>query len=116
MRSHLGGVYLVISFMKFLEIVIVYDKTLFLGLQLTRNPSFFVEEKGSSLCGGGYAIMGANKCKEACKALNLPQMTISGSNICYKDNDGKCWQDGQERWAKNRYGVSMICEKMGKLL
>ena len=102
--------------MKFLEIVIVYDKTLFLGLQLTRNPSFFVEEKGSTLCGGGYAIMGANKCKEACKALNLPQMQIHGSNLCYKDNEGKCYQDGQERWARNRYGVSLICEKVGKLL
>ena len=100
----------------FLIIVIFMIKTLCLGLQLTSNPKFFVEDKGSTLCGGGYAIMGANKCKEACKALNLPQMTISGSNICYKDNDGKCWQDGQERWAKNRYGVSMICEKMGKLL
>ena len=102
--------------MTFLIIVIFMIKTLCLGLQLTSNPKFFVEDKGSTLCGGGYAIMGANKCKEACKALNLPQMTISGSHICYKDNDGKCWQDGQERWAKNRYGVSMICEKMGKLL
>ena len=96
--------------------MIVYDKTLFLGLQLTRNPSFFVEKKGSSLCGGGYAIMGANKCKEACKALHLPQMNILGSNLCYKDNQGKCYQDGQEKWARNRYGVSLICEKVGKLL
>merc|ERR1719283_174125 len=81
--------------------------------QLTSNPKFFVEDKGSSLCGGGYAIMGANKCKEACNALNLPQMQIHGSNLCYKDNEGKCWQDGQEKWARNRYGVSLICEKVG---
>merc|ERR1719167_233710 len=81
--------------------------------QLTSNPKFIVEDKGSSLCGGGYAIMGANKCKEACKALNLPQMQIHGSNLCYKDNEGKCYQDGQEKWARNRYGVSLICEKVG---
>merc|ERR1712136_721574 len=81
--------------------------------QLTSNSKFFVEDKGSTLCGGGYAIMGANKCKEACKALNLPQMQIHGSNLCYKDNEGKCYQDGQERWARNRYGVSLICEKVG---
>ena len=96
-------------------------KTLCLGLQVTRNPSFFVARKGSSLCGGGYAIMGANKCKEACKALNLPQMNIIGSNLCYKDNQGKCYQDGQERSARNMYHmkhslVSLICEKVGKLL
>merc|ERR1712136_412770 len=81
--------------------------------QLTSNSKFFVEDKGSTLCGGGYAIMGANKCKEACKALNLPQMQIHGSNLCYKDNEGKCYQDGQEKWARNRYGVSLICEKVG---
>jgi len=81
------------------------------------NPKFFVDSKFfrdlRSLCSGGHAIMGANKCKEACKTLNLPQMTISGNHLCYKDNEGKCYQDGQERWARNRYGVSLICEKVG---
>ena len=100
----------------FLKLWLTSDENVILDQQLTSNSKFFVEDKGSTLCGGGYAIMGANKCKEACKALNLPQMQIHGSNLCYKDNEGKCWQDGQEKWARNRYGVSLICEKVGKLL
>ena len=91
-------------------------KMLFLGPQLASDQKFFVSKKGSSVCNGGNAITSAEKCKEACKTLNLPQMEIHGYDLCYKDNQGKCYQDGQERWARNRYGVSLICEKVGKLL
>ena len=108
--------FLLLNSMRYLKVMIFMMKTICLGPVLTNKSSFFVAKKGSSLCGGGYAIMGANKCKEACKTLNLPQMQILGSNLCYKDNQGKCYQDGQEKWARNRYGVSLICEKVGKLL
>ena len=96
-------------------------KMLYLGLQLASDQKFFVSKKGSSVCNGGNAIISADKCKEACKALNLPQMQILGYDLCYKDNQGKCYQDGQERSARNMYHmkhslVSLICEKVGKLL
>ena len=62
--------------------------------------------------------MDAQTCREACQTLNLPgtYMQILGYNLCYKDSLGNCYQDGEEKWARNRAGVSLICKKTGKLL
>ena len=54
--------------------------------------------------------MDEKTCKEACKALNVPQIQILGNNVCYKDIHGNCYQDG-----KNGAGATLICKKYGKL-
>ena len=61
-------------------------------------------------CVMGKAIMDEKTCKEACNALNVPQIQILGNNVCYKDFHGNCYQDG-----KNGAGATLICKKYGKL-
>jgi len=57
----------------------------------------------------GKAIMDEKTCKQACKALNVPQIQILGNNLCYKDHQGNCYQNG-----RNGAGASLICIKSVK--
>ena len=54
--------------------------------------------------------MGAKKCRVACKILDIPQKQILGGNVCYKDSQGNCYQNG-----RNGAGDSLVCHKVGKL-
>ena len=54
--------------------------------------------------------MDEKTCKQACKALNVPQIQILGNNLCYKDHQGNCYQNG-----RNGAGASLICTKYGEL-
>ena len=55
--------------------------------------------------------MGAKKCRVACKILDIPQKQILGGNVCYKDSQGNCYQNG-----RNGAGDSLVCQKVGKFL
>ena len=48
-------------------------------------------------------------CETACQKLDLPQKTLLGNFRCYKDEQGDCYQNGQ-----NGGGASIICQKSGK--
>ena len=78
-------------------------------LCLFHEPEFYVESRGSLRCAMGKAIMDKQTCKEACRALNAPQIQILGNNLCYKDFQGNCYQNG-----RNGAGASLICKKDGK--
>jgi len=71
-----------------------------------KSSEFYFESRGSLRCAMGKAIMDEKTCKEACKALNVPQIQILGDHLCYKDSQGKCYQNGE-----NGAGASLICKK-----
>ena len=50
--------------------------------------------------------MDESTCREACQALNIPQVEIYGHNKCYKDRHGRCYQNGYQG-----SGASMLCKK-----
>ena len=64
--------------------------------------------KGSGSCSEGTQIMEKYPCIEACRALNLPLAKILGNQKCYKDQQGKCYQNGRQG-----AGASLICRKSG---
>ena len=61
-----------------------------------------------SSCDEGL-IYDAKTCRDACKTLNLQQMEILGGELCYKDSQGNCYQNGG-----NGDSASVICKKHGK--
>ena len=68
--------------------------------------NFILGPKGTGVCSEGALIMDETTCKEACRALNLPQIAIHGNGKkCYKNDREKCYQDGWEG-----SGASMICK------
>ena len=82
----------------------------FWSICLVYETEFYLASRGSLRCPIGKAIMDEKTCKQACKALNVPQIQILGNNLCYKDHQGNCYQNGI-----NGAGASLICTKYGEL-
>ena len=72
------------------------------------EPEFYFESEGSDTCSQGEAIMDIKTCREACKTLNVQESGIFGGNVCYKDIQGRCNQNG-----KNGPVASLICKRAG---
>ena len=68
------------------------------------GPVFYFGAKGERDCRYGDPITTARECRQACKTLNLPQMQLRDWQLCYKDFQGKCYQDG-----RNGAGATPIC-------
>ena len=76
----------------------------FLVHEQVDGPVYYFGAKGETDCRYGDPIMGASECREACQTLNLPQMQLQNWQLCYKDSQGKCYQDG-----RNGAGATPIC-------
>ena len=67
-------------------------------------------EKGSGTCSVGELILDETTCRDACKFFSLPERKFkSVYNICYKDRNGDCYQNG-----KNLVEAVPICKIPGK--
>ena len=73
------------------------------------KEEYAIGPRGSS-CSEGTQIMDKVSCREACRALNLPQAEILGNQKCFmKDSSGKCYQNGRQGSA-----ARLICKKSGQ--
>ena len=76
---------------------------------MENKGEYVLGPKGSGSCSEGTQIMDEASCREACRALNLPLAEILGNQKCYKDHEGKCYQNGRQG-----SGASLICKKSGQ--
>ena len=58
--------------------------------------TFVFGAKGSAICSQGNQITDETTCIEACRTMNLPLGEILGNHECYKDEQGKCYQNGRQ--------------------
>ena len=76
---------------------------------MENKGEYVLGPKGSGSCSEGTQIMEEVSCREACRTLNLPLGTVLGNHKCYKNHEGKCYQDGRQG-----SGASLICKTSGQ--
>ena len=61
---------------------------------------------GEEDCPGGSKINDISTCQKACNELTIPVKQLKDGDICYKDREGNCYQNG-----KNGGGAAFVCKK-----
>ena len=103
-------IYLTISESKVILVLITnsfYNFTKWNSVE--NNGEYVLGPKGSGSCSEGTQIIDEASCREACRTLNLPHGIVLGNHKCYKNKQGKCFQDGRQG-----SGASLICKTSGQ--
>ena len=87
---------------------LLYSKlVMFYLLVLTlATDKYFLGNVGKEDCPGGSKINDISTCQKACNELKIPVKQLKDGDICFKDREGNCYQNG-----KNGGGAAFVCTK-----
>ena len=73
---------------------------------------FYLQEKGIKSCPAGSELTDTNKCKEACRSLNISlSNSFKDGKQCLKGGNGVCKQSGSVGSK-----ASLVCQKIGTII
>lgn len=73
---------------------------------------FYLQEKGIKSCPAGSELTDKNKCKEACRSLNISlSNSFNDGKQCLKGGNGNCKQSGNVGSK-----ASLVCQKLGTIM